>query len=789
MAYLVFSYKTGLGTVSYGPYPATLARVISNPDAFRLTASDSFGWSLATSGSYYAVGMPATSNKSGAYLMNATTDEMIHFFPYPGTETVNPEFGFRVSVTDSRIAIATARYLDESVNQVKASGTVYVYDLETFNLIATITNPNPYGTDQFDQFAHSMTMTGNYLVVGANGEDGAGGEFYAGRVYVFNATTGELIRTMSSPNGDQNFINYGLSLCSYGNYIGVSEPNAGSGFKGVHIYDVTTGALVRTILTDCIADPPNPHNVAMDANYLVVGSYGSTAATEKVYIYNVNTGALLHTLTNPNTYGGTERDGFGTAVALNGSYVVVGASDEIGPSGEIRSGIAYVYDTSTGNLLWTLHNPNSYGTPEADDFAFSVGMVGNKIIIGARGEDSLTGTDSGIVYTFDSTTGLMSNTVANPAFMVSSANENFGYGLAITDTLVVSGAPNEGDSSGSSSGKAYVFNKLTGELLHTFDNPSVYGTGANDTFGINIAASNSYIVIASTGETDVSGTASMSGVVYVYNASTYALLHTFTNPNAYGTPTGDDFGAALGLAGDYLVVGSPGEDDAGGADAGKAYIFDLSTGALLHTLDDPNAYGTSASDRFGSSIAASGTKTVIGACYESDEKGTYAGKAYIFDLSTGALLHTLDDPNLTTTQDVFSLSVSMDGNYVVVGAPGAPNTSFNGMVFVFDANTGTLLRVIDDPNPDTVPTDYFSYSLSMSGYYVLIGAVLESSVGKAYVFNVATGELVKTFDNPSSDSMFATRVAMKGPYAVIGHPNRSSPSGDQNFGTIYVYTP
>ena len=49
------------------------------------------------------------------------------------------------------------------------------------------------------------------------------------------------------------------------------------------------------------------------------------------------------------------------------------------------------------------------------------------------------------------------------------------------------------------------------------------------------------------------------------------------------------------------------------------------TGALLHTLDNPNAYGTSASDYFGNSVATANTYSIVGAYYEDDAGGTESG--------------------------------------------------------------------------------------------------------------------------------------------------------------------
>ena len=104
------------------------------------------------------------------------------------------------------------------------------------------------------------------------------------------------------------------------------------------------------------------------------------------------------------------------------------------------------------------------------------------------------------------------------------------------------------------------------------------------------------------------------------------------NPNAYGTSANDQFGYSVSVDGNYAIVGAFSEDDAGGTYSGKAYIFDATTGSLLHTLHNPNADGTSANDSFGYSVAISGNRVVVGAHGEDDAGGTDSGKAYIYTL-------------------------------------------------------------------------------------------------------------------------------------------------------------
>ena len=47
--------------------------------------------------------------------------------------------------------------------------------------------------------------------------------------------------------------------------------------------------------------------------------------------------------------------------------------------------------------------------------------------------------------------------------------------------------------------------------------------------------------------------------------------------------------------------------------SGKAYIFNVTSGALVHTLDNPNAYGTSETDYFGWALQYMVTTAIVGA--------------------------------------------------------------------------------------------------------------------------------------------------------------------------------
>ena len=71
-----------------------------------------------------------------------------------------------------------------------------------------------------------------------------------------------------------------------------------------------------------------------------------------------------------------------------------------------------------------------------------------------------------------------------------------------------------------------------------------------------------------------------------FNAIT--LTQTLDNPNSYDTVTGDSFGGAIAQSGDLAAIVATSEDEAGYANTGKIYIYNVTTGTLLRTISNPN---------------------------------------------------------------------------------------------------------------------------------------------------------------------------------------------------------
>ena len=449
------------------------------------------------------------------------------------------------------------------------------------------------------------------------------------------------------------------------------------GFPLTYSYGVTSGSLGNTAT---VSQDDNVFTITPSSNDSDAGDFTLTFTVsdgvEEVtsanefslaFVGDWSAATLTHTLDNPNAYGTSAYDRFGTAVSISGDRAIVGAEHEDDAGGG-EAGKAYIFNATTGALVHTLDNPNAYGTSQADFFGGSVAISGNYAIVGAEGEDDASGTTSGKAYIFNVTTGALVHTLDNPNPYGTSASDQFGTYIAIDGDYAIVSAFVEDDAGGLNSGKAYIYNVTTGALVHTLDNPNAYNTTENDFFGSSVAISGNYAIIGALREDDAGGTT--SGKAYIFNVTTGALVHTLDNPNAYGTSDGDAFGVSSAISGDRAIVGAWWDDYSGGIRSGKAYIYNVTTGALLHTLDNPNGYGTRENDWFGFSVAISGNYAVVGAYQEDDAGGTESGKAYIFDVSTGALVKTLDNPNAygTSAGDKFGFSVSISGNRVIVSS-------------------------------------------------------------------------------------------------------------------------
>ena len=129
---------------------------------------------------------------------------------------------------------------------------------------------------------------------------------------------------------------------------------------------------------------------------------------------------------------------------------------------------------------------------------------------------------------------------------------------------------------------------------------------------------------------------------------------------------GDSFANSVSIDGDYAIVGAYGDDDHGSY-SGSAYIFKRS-GTTWSQQQKLTASDAATSDHFGYSVSIDGDYAIVGAPHNDDD-GNSSGSAYIFSRS-GTSWSQQD--KLTASDaaenDNFGLVVSISGDYAIVGA-------------------------------------------------------------------------------------------------------------------------
>ena len=139
---------------------------------------------------------------------------------------------------------------------------------------------------------------------------------------------------------------------------------------------------------------------------------------------------------------------------------------------------------------------------------------------------------------------------------------------------------------------------------------------------------------------------------------------------------------------------------------------------------------------------------------------------------------------------LFSWSVAMDANQVIVGASGTDDSIGSGSAYVFDLKTGRQVRQFTAPR--TVKgTSLFGAAVAMSRKYVVIAAsaaTIEDKVeaGAVYIYARKTGRYLGRVvsPRPSEHAVFGSAVAISGHQVVVGAPR--SPDGDGK-GYAYVF--
>ncbi|MFZ5797427.1 MAG: hypothetical protein C4563_06890 [Desulfobulbus sp.] len=372
---------------------------------------------------------------------------------------------------------------------------------------------------------------------------------------------------------------------------------------------------------------------------------------------------------------GAAGDWFGLSVAISGDTVVIGTyNNSITP--------VYVFTKlSSGwtDMTQTAKLTASDGTA-GDFFGSSVAISGDTIVVGAKFDNSSTG--SAYVFTKPGSGWTDMTQTAKLTASDGEAGDWFGFSVGISGDTVVAGATNHNSFTGS----AYVFTKpgsgwadMTQTAKLTASDGEGDPIGGGDQFGYSVAISGETVVVGAILD---DGPAADSGSAYIFTkpGSGWVDMTQSAKLTANDSEALDYFGATVSISGDTIVVGAYGDNTS----TGSAYVFAKPGSGWANMTQTAKLTASDGSivDRLGYSLAISGDMIVVGALV-GDENST--GYAYVFrkpgrdwvDMTETLKLATIDK----AIYNYFGASVAINSDTIVVGAYG--ENSFTGAAYIF----------------------------------------------------------------------------------------------------------
>jgi len=362
----------------------------------------------------------------------------------------------------------------------------------------------------------------------------------------------------------------------------------------------------------------------------------------------------------------------------------------------------------------------------------------------------------------------------------------FGHSVAIDGDYALIGAY-EDDDNGAYSGSAYIF-KREGTVWNEQSKLLPSDGELHDCFGCSVSINGEYGVIGASNDDD---NGHSSGSAYVFKRNGTAWTEQSKLLPSDGTE-GHTFGCSVSIDGDYAIIGAVGDDDNGWY-SGSVYVFRRN-----RTVWDEKSKllpsDGEAADCFGRSVSIDGDYVLIGAPSD-DDNGHGSGSAYVFRRN-GTVWAEQSKllPSDGEEHEHFGRYVSIDGDYGLIGAWGDDDNGYrSGSAYIFKRE-GTVWNEQSKLLPsDGEDYGYFGKSVSINGEYTIIGARGDNDngndAGSVYVFKqigTTWPKHVKLLaPDGIEDDLFGWSVAIDGDYAVIGAIGADG--NEPESGSAYVY--
>ena len=612
------------------------------------------------------------------------------------------------------------------------------------------------------RFGWSVCIDGDFIVVGAPYKSNAGSANYGGAAYVFKKPSSgwtnmtHSAKLVASDEESRNHFGTSVSISGSNVVVGTPKDNDNGYFSGsAYVFTKPSGGwsdMTQTgklLAGDGAEYDEFGRSVSISGDNILVGAYGNDengSVSGAAYVFTkpssgwvngVHTAKLLAS-------DGASGDYFGWKVGISGDDIVVTAmyDDPLASS----SGSAYVFEKP--GSVWVDMTQTAKLVPSSgvasESFGYSVDIADNLIVIGAHEDFNNSGSNSGAAFVFKKpTTGWVD--AAQDAKLLPSDPDNedkYGYSVSISNDKVLVGAPQNNEKQ-SLFGAVYAFTKTSGawsDITQTEKLQAVFSAGAGGFYGNAVAVDGNYAVVGGYGFESETGIA----IVLHYDGSKWVQIAELSADDG---DSYENFGQSVSISGDNIVVGADQGDNSVANGSGSVYVFTKPAGGWENMTQTAKLHASDGSGYtfFGWSVAIDQDNIVVGA-YRNNTTASYAGAAYVFTMQAGGWVDGTETAKLLasdgTSSDYFGFSVDISGDNIVIGAYGDSQPySFSGSAYVFSkpaggwvsaTETGKFLPSVKFNN------DYFGYSVSISGDNIAIGAYGDRDnaygAGAVYVF-------------------------------------------------------
>ena len=761
-------------------------------------ADDWFGISVAVSGDTLIVGADRVNvgdntNQGAAYIFTRSGANWSQQQKLVADERAAGDFFGRSVALDGETALVGAHWANVGGNTNQGAAYVFTRSGASWSQQQKLAADDGAAADQF---GISVALSGETALVGADLAN-VGGNSNQGAAYVFarsGASWSQQQKLVANDGVDNDFFGISVALDGETALVGAILANVGGNSNQGAAYVFTRSGAnwsqqQKLVAADGAAGNEFGISVALDGETALVGTIWATVAGNAgqgaAYVFT-RSGTNWNQQQKLVAADGAASDQFGRSVALDGDTALVGAHRaNIGANSD--QGAAYVFTRSGAN--WSQQQKLVAPDGAAGDrFARSVALDGETAVVGAFQANVGGLTSAGKFYA--TTRGptpwpLIGSNVANDG----AAGDNFGISVALDGETALVGATQATIGSNIRQGAAYVFTR--NGPIWVMQQKLVAADGAGgDFFGVSVALNGETALVGAFLAT-VGGNY-RQGAAYIFTRSGASWSQQQKLAAADGTVT-DQFGISVALDGETALVGAYRASVGGNASQGAAYVFTRS-GANWSQQQKLAATDGAASDEFGYSVALDGETALIGTYGANVGGNSNQGAAYIFTRSGASWSQQqklLADDGADS--DFFGISVALDGERALVGAPGV--NIFEGAVYVFTHSGASWSQQQKLAAADGMVSDEFGISVALDGETALVGTRLanvggNSSQGAAYVFRRSGAnwnqeqKLVDT-DGAAGDS-FGASVALDGETALVGAPGANI-GGNNNQGKVYFF--